>query len=105
MRARRGAARSFRPTPVTSGTWTLGLLFCLMAATAGLSRAGVFQAADQVLVARLHSETGVVMGSWGWRWRWSSGTGMALLRGGHLFNPLAGLMGEVEAVSVTHSLV
>ena len=41
---------------------TLGLLFCLMATMAGLSRAGVFRAAGRALVARLHSGTGVVMG-------------------------------------------
>ena len=41
---------------------TLGLLFCLMATMAGLSRAGVFQAAGRALVARLHSGTSVVMG-------------------------------------------
>lgn len=41
---------------------TLGLLFCLMATMAGLSRAGVFQAAGRALVARLRSGTSVVMG-------------------------------------------
>lgn len=41
---------------------TLGLLFCLMATMAGLSRAGIFRAAGRALVARLHSGTGVVMG-------------------------------------------
>ena len=41
---------------------TLGLLFCLMTTMAGLSRAGVFQAAGRALVARLRSGTGVVMG-------------------------------------------
>ena len=41
---------------------TLGLLFCLMTTMAGLSRAGVFQAAGRALVARLSSGTGVVMG-------------------------------------------
>lgn len=41
---------------------TLGLLFCLMATMAGLSRAGVFQAAGRALVAHLHSGTSVVMG-------------------------------------------
>ena len=41
---------------------TLGLLFCLMATMAGLSRAGVFRAAGRALVTRLHSGTGVVMG-------------------------------------------
>ena len=41
---------------------TLGLLFCLMATMAGLSRAGVFQDAGRALVARLRSGTSVVMG-------------------------------------------
>lgn len=41
---------------------TLGLLFCLMATMAGLSRAGVFQAAGRALIARTRSGVGVVMG-------------------------------------------
>lgn len=41
---------------------TLGLLFCLMTTMAGLSRAGVFQAAGRALIARTRSGVGVVMG-------------------------------------------